>query len=754
MVCTVSAGSSKSLRSVLLLMLIVFLSYWKLVFTRQFTLLAEWEIVNQAYAWYTYAAKSIQSGILPLWDPYRYAGNTFIGEMQTALFYPLNLLLYFSPLDSNGLLSERAFNLFYVFSHWLAALSAFALARYLKLGRFSSLVAATCFALGGYLRVPPWPNILNAMVWLPLVVLFTLRALDGGRRSDRLFYASVAGAALGMTILAGSIHVAIMDAIVAASLAGYVHFSRRKATASSTAMVVATVALVSALTAAIQLLPSIEYAPRAYRWVGGDFPVISSQRIPYVTLAKGTNFSAKSVFAFVLGEVDAGDSDFSTYFGVLPLLLAIIGAWKRWRHPIVRYFTGLAVLAWLYSWGTFSLLHGVLYLVPHLDMARGPDRFIYLTQFSLAILAGFGVQAVFQDPRSGEPLSLAPLLSILKGVVIVFAVILAAASLHLPIAVTDLTYLSFFFIAASYVLLLLAARNEATNFLPVVVVILIVWDLYSFAPLDSKIERQKANQDFLTQITFDRKLADFLASQGKMTRVHFDTPQSPNIGNTYRVPVTWAMSATMLIDYTMYLNHPRRNELFNVGYTVRRKEQAAGGVPVYSDEMWNVYENTDAFPRAWIVHRVEVDRSTTSPLKRLDDPALDLKQLAIVDQPLDRPIGGTGREDTDQTRWLAYEPNRLELETTSNSPGFLVLSEIFYPGWNCEVDGIPARIYRTDGILRGVRIDSGLHRITMRYSPSSVRWGALLSVFTLGGILLCALLRKPLTTENEGSDLV
>ena len=48
-------------------MLIVFLSYWKLVFTRQFTLLAEWEIVNQAYAWYTYAAKSIQSGILPLW---------------------------------------------------------------------------------------------------------------------------------------------------------------------------------------------------------------------------------------------------------------------------------------------------------------------------------------------------------------------------------------------------------------------------------------------------------------------------------------------------------------------------------------------------------------------------------------------------------------------------------------------------------------------------------------------------------------
>jgi uncharacterized membrane protein YfhO len=78
----------------------------------------------------------------------------------------------------------------------------------------------------------------------------------------------------------------------------------------------------------------------------------------------------------------------------------------------------------------------------------------------------------------------------------------------------------------------------------------------------------------------------------------------------------------------------------------------------------------------------------------------------------------------------------------SDSPGLLVLSEVFYPGWRCEVDGIPARIYRADGILRGIWIGRGLHRITMRYSPNSVRWGAFLSVFTLGGILLWALVRR------------
>src|SRR5262245_3492602 len=125
--------SRKSAWWVLALTLVVLLSYWKIVFTKQFSILWQWEMVSQAYAWTTYAATWIRKGIIPLWDPSRYGGTSFIGEMQTGLFYPFKLALYLAPLDQNGLLSERAFNLFYVFSHWLTALWMFALARYLKL---------------------------------------------------------------------------------------------------------------------------------------------------------------------------------------------------------------------------------------------------------------------------------------------------------------------------------------------------------------------------------------------------------------------------------------------------------------------------------------------------------------------------------------------------------------------------------------------------------------------------------------------
>src|SRR5262249_24500757 len=151
----------------------------------------------------------------------------------------------------------------------------------------------------------------------------------------------------------------------------------------------------------------------------------------------------------LLGEVDAGDSAFSSYFGVMPLLLVIIGAWKCWRLPLVRYLIVLAVVSFVYTWGGFSIVHGVLYLAPVLDMARESDRFIYLTQFAMAILAGFGIQALFEDRMPNSTLTLRPLTSVLTGIVIVFAVLLASASLGLRIAVTDFTYLSFFFIASS-----------------------------------------------------------------------------------------------------------------------------------------------------------------------------------------------------------------------------------------------------------------------------------------------------------------
>src|SRR5215475_15250556 len=109
----------------LLLAVVVALFFWNILFTNQFSMLLNWEPVNQAYAWYNYSARTIQQGIIPAWDPYTLSGHTFVGETQTGLFYPLKVLLYFWPLDHSGLLSERFFHQLYVLAHLLAGIFMF-----------------------------------------------------------------------------------------------------------------------------------------------------------------------------------------------------------------------------------------------------------------------------------------------------------------------------------------------------------------------------------------------------------------------------------------------------------------------------------------------------------------------------------------------------------------------------------------------------------------------------------------------------
>jgi hypothetical protein len=194
------------------------------------------------------------------------------------------------------------------------------------------------------------------------------------------------------------------------------------------------------------------------------------------------------------------------------------------------------------------------------------------------------------------------------------------------------------------------------------------------------------------------------------------------------------MSATLLVDYFGFLGHARENQVLNVRYTIRSKDRKGEGTPVYSSASWDVYENADASPRAWFVHDVQVDASSARPLPRLNETDLDLQRTALVPVSLDGPVGPAESHGDETIEWLAYEPNRVELKTETQSPALLVLSEVFYPGWIAEIDGAPAMIHQVDGVLRGVRVPAGAHRVEMRYEPRSVRWGALISLATLIGI--------------------
>jgi hypothetical protein len=200
----------------LLLLFVLFpLFYWKVVFTGQFSVSEDWEAANQGYAWHQFAVRSIQNGSLPLWDPYTQSGRSHVGELQPGVFYPLKLILYLWPLGESGNLSPRLFDQYHVLARFLAACFLFLLARQLGLkNALAAVVAAFCFGAGGFVGNVGGLQLLDSAVWLPLALLFLVRALCDGKGRRGLFFACLSGACISMTILAGSIHLPIMDTIV------------------------------------------------------------------------------------------------------------------------------------------------------------------------------------------------------------------------------------------------------------------------------------------------------------------------------------------------------------------------------------------------------------------------------------------------------------------------------------------------------------------------------------------------------------
>ena len=70
-------------------------------------------------------------------------------------------------------------------------------------------------------------------------------------------------------------------------------------------------------------------------------------------------------------------------------------------------------------------------------------------------------------------------------------------------------------------------------------------------------------------------------------------------------------------------------------------------------------------------------------------------------------------------RLTSYEANALgyEAETTG---GVAVFSDIFYPGWQCTVDGEPTEVLRANYVLRAIVLPAGRHTVEFRFDPHSL----------------------------------
>ncbi len=737
-----------TIRALLLLLLVTALSYWQILLTRQFSLLFDAEAVNQAYSWLNFWIASIRHGTLPLWDPYTLSGHSFIGEMQTAAFYPLHLLLLLFPFDQNGVFSPQLYHQWFAFAHFLGACFMFALVRELGLSRFSAIVAGVCFSLSGFVAYAGWPHMFESAIWLPLIFLFLLRAIRADSVRRLALWASLSGLCLGLSVLAGGLHVVMMQAIVIVTAAAFAGFNPQTVGKAfrnrpwiAAALAAAVVAIIGFCAGAVQLLPSMEYGPHALRWLG--VPALpATQKIPYAYLGDGLwpHGFVGLLFESAFGGNLGGGEVISPHMGVFPMIAAVIGIWKCWGNLWVRYLGGLALAAFLYSLGSFSVLHGALYaLVPYLWMAWEADRFMYLAHFSLAVLAAFGAETLLIGQAGWRGLN-----RILGWCVIGGGVALAIPALFRRVEINPWSSFFILLVFLSYGLFRYILRGHTGTTARLLMLGLILFDLSALNwSWWNKIQAAKTRTDQLERALSCRGAVSFLKSQPGLFRVQVLANEPPNIGDLFQIPAISGRGTTLLKDYAPLMG---RSDLLNARYLLRPASAVEPG-PVYQDAYWKVYENPNAYPRAWVVHEAIVEPSSERLVERRDSPEIDLHRQALLGAGLQTALEPPVEGASENVAFRSYGASRMELSVRAESQGLLVLSEIFYPGWRATVNGAAQRIYKVDGGLRGVVVPIGESRVVLSYTPWSVYAGAFLTLGTFLGVLAAFTLRR---RESQG----
>ncbi|MGH9648100.1 MAG: YfhO family protein, partial [Bryobacteraceae bacterium] len=668
---------------------------------------------------------SIRNGRLPIWDPYTLSGHSFPGEMQTAAFYPIHLLLALFPFNHASVLSPVTYHVWFAATHVLAACFMFALIRELELSRCSAFIGGLCFSLGGYVAHMAWPHLLESATWMPLVFLFLLRALRATTAPLAALNACIGGIMLGMSVLAGGLHVVLMELLVIASAGIFYACSpgperqSRPSMGLRAAIVISVLGVVGLAAGAVQLLPSMEYSARALRFLGANGALPANQPIPYADM--DDEFLPQGIALFIApfafnGNATLGEAT-SPYIGVFPLLAAIIGIRRYWGNRWVRYLAGLAVAAFLFTMGTYSWLHGVLYAtVPKLWAMREASRMIFVTDFALAILAAYGVEALIVRSNGQESIKAGwpGLNRTLLGIVIACGAALFVPGMYGKPDTNPWNALSILMIFASYGLFHYLEHGNRGRGVQAIMIGLILFDLSSRDwTAINRIELTKTRVDLLDQIMSARPAAQFLKAQPGLFRVQIQMDPAPNIGDLFGVPMIEAGGgATLPIDYTRMMGYP---DLLNVRYFLTpAKEQKPGAV--YQDKDWKVYENPAGYPRAWTVHETKVEPSAARAAEQLGAPGFDAHRTAITEVPVTlEPLADGAREAVQASM---VTPTRMELEVDAQSRGLLVLSENYYPGWRATINGQSSPIYRVDSGLRGLVVPRGHCRIVLRYAPA------------------------------------
>jgi hypothetical protein len=738
--------------------------FWPLILVGKFIPHGGGDLASFLYPQYSFAAQAIRSGSIPLWNPHLYSGMPFLADNQSGVLYPINLLAFgWFP------------NFTYQVMEWLVVLHVWiaGTAMYLclrmwpirstltpalsQLGRGSALIGAVAYMFSDvFVTHIGNLNLIAAAAWMPLAFGLFARGLYD-RRVGKVIGS---GAIFGLALLAGHAQMSVITVIGLALIALWqiivAESWRDRARVIGLSLLMLVVAF--GLTA-MQLLPSIEMTRYSLR-SGLSYAEATAFSLPPTALA-----SIFSPLLFGRGPIDfwgPWQRVETGYLGVVPLLLMLFAfSRNKPRHSerseeslrqsveTLRFaqgdtqkwfFVALGLLGLLIALGKFTPIYSIFHALPILNGLRVPARLILLTDFSIAALAAIGFERLWTAEYGVRSvLRRGGALSAIGAGVLWIAYRSVGDFEHASNLV--LALISFAIISVVATLLSIWRSKSAISHPPsaILLIALLSVELIAFG---STIEIE-ANDPIAN---FNHpKVIEFLRSDPNPFRIDNTSSEwQPDAALLNGLAdIGGIFNPLGLANYETYRGGMgnRGSALYNflgVKYVLAPKGLPPGDasfVPVFNaDPSIDVYLNTRALPRVQLLDRSIVVASGEEAWQAIHQPEFDPSKEVVIQGGVNRS-GAVGQSSNQSISIGLLSNDRIEIDIQSESAAYLVLSNVYYPGWSASIDDRPTEIYPANFAFQAIEVPAGSQHVVLQFDPASWKIGLAISGLTLSVLL-------------------
>ena len=721
--------------------------------------------------WAVVTHRAYSAGEVPLWNPYEAVGAPLAANMQSAVFDPLLLAVHRHP-------TQWTWDLSIIGAFVLGAAAAYAFGRVLGMLVVPAVVTSAAFSLSGWFFLYSNNGWCRSYAYLPLLLVLVELVL----RSRRLLPVL----ALGVSV-AGNIYVGMPEAstLVIGSAAAYavvrlVQHRRRVSVGVSLARLGGAGLLGVALAAPLVLL-FLQYEPLSFNIHKAEFGAGSTTDPQWGLLNWLVPFFQEQTRSLTVRN----------WVGVAVGVSALAGMSGRTetRRLHAWFFAALAavLLLKIYEFRIFDWV-GRLPLVEHIIF---PTFGAPVAAFAFAVLAGIGVHVVWQrDLDVRRFLALLAIATVLLAVFVRtgdrWSVITSATRDHLAAAWGRGVLFAVLAVAA-----ILAGSWLGRRWGALLLAAVVVAELFVLAPTDIYAKRG----DPYVAPSWMPYVRTALAQDPHGRVFGLDGKLYPNTAGALGLQDVRALDALYVERYLRYVKTfiaPRvfdrftgtelpvvfrDNPMFDalaVRSILSAHDLATGpGLRLVGrDRDTRVYENTNAYPRAWVVHHVHLAKHEDDAFRYLERHASRRHGAFVVEtfDPRSQAVVETGATNTDPTldvlehgrtvcprtlvedvRLEHYSTRSVTLRVDAACAGVLVLPDVYFPGWTAAVNGQAQTIYPTDGAFRGVTVPKGTSRVEFRYEPRAFPIGIALAIGGLVAFLVSAVVSLSRSARRSGA---